>query len=171
MIYKTLRVILYMQANESCNLDNKFEMEVWIMFEIIPFGRRSYFSDPFRAFDNMERGFFRGSLQGFRTDVTEDDSSYQIAAELPGFKKEEISLDVQGDCLTISAQHEDSSEESDEKKSYIKRERFYGSYSRSFDVTGVDIDAIKAEYNDGILKIDLPKVIPVAPESRRLEIQ
>ena len=145
--------------------------EVWIMFEIIPFGRRSYFSDPFRALENMERSFFRGNLQEFRTDVSEDDTSYQISAELPGFKKEEINLDVEGDCLTISAQHSEENEESDEKKNYIKRERFYGSYSRSFDITGVDVDAIKAEYADGILKIDLPKVIPVAPASRKLEIQ
>ena len=106
-----------------------------------------------------------------RTDVSEDDTSYQISAELPGFKKEEINLDVEGDCLTISAQHSEENEESDEKKNYIKRERFYGSYSRSFDITGVDVDAIKAEYADGILKIDLPKVIPVAPASRKLEIQ
>lgn len=141
------------------------------MFEIIPFGRRSYLSDPFRALENMERSFFRGNLQEFRTDVSEDDTSYQISAELPGFKKEEINLDVEGDCLTISAQHSEENEESDEKKNYIKRERFYGSYSRSFDITGVDVDAIKAEYADGILKIDLPKVIPVAPASRKLEIQ
>ncbi len=119
----------------------------------------------------MERSFFRGNLQEFRTDVSEDDTSYQISAELPGFKKEEINLDVEGDCLTISAQHSEENEESDEKKNYIKRERFYGSYSRSFDITGVDVDAIKAEYADGILKIDLPKVIPVAPASRKLEIQ
>ena len=60
------------------------------MFEIIPFGRRSYFSDPFRALENMERSFFRGNLQEFRTDVSEDDTSYQISADrssAPMFRK------------------------------------------------------------------------------------
>ena len=141
------------------------------MFEIIPFSRRSFLSDPFRAFDDMERSFFRNDMHEFRTDVTEDDNAYQISAELPGFKKEDINLDVEGDYLTISASHSEENEESDENKNYIKRERYYGSYSRSFDITGVDVDSIKAEYNDGILKIDLPKVIPVAPATRRLEIQ
>lgn len=141
------------------------------MFEIIPFGRRSFLSDPFRAFDDMERSFFRSDLHEFRTDVTEDDQGYEISAELPGFHKEDISLDVEGDYLTISASHSEENEESDEKKNYIKRERFFGSYSRSFDISGVDVDSIHAEYNDGILKIDLPKVIPVEPSTRRLEIQ
>lgn len=171
MICRTLYGNLYTEINEVNNFKNIFNLEVWIMFEIIPFSRRSFLSDPFRAFDDMERSFFNSDLHEFRTDVTEDDNAYQISAELPGFKKEDINLDVEGDYLTISASHSEENEESDEKKNYIKRERFYGSYSRSFDITGVDVDSIKAEYNDGILKIDLPKVIPVAPATRRLEIQ
>ena len=68
------------------------------MFEIIPFGRRNSVSsyDPFHDFDEMERNFFRGGLGEFRTDVSDDGKSFTVEAELPGFKKEDIHLDLLG---------------------------------------------------------------------------
>jgi hypothetical protein len=67
------------------------------MFEIIPFERRnnqvsSY--DPFRAFDEMERSFFKNSLTEFRTDVSDNGDSFLVEAELPGFNKEDIHIDI-----------------------------------------------------------------------------
>jgi len=141
------------------------------MFEIIPFDhRRSSVSsyNPFRDFDEMERAFFGNSVGQFRTDVLENSDSFIIEAELPGFKKEDISLDIDSDCLSIKAEHKEDS--SDEKKNYIRRERFYGSYSRSFDVSGVDTESIKAEYQDGILKLTLPKKAPEKPKTIHIDL-
>ena len=145
------------------------------MFELIPFDRRNHrvsVYDPFRAFDEMERAFFgsqQPSVLSFRTDVTDTGESYKLEAELPGFKKEDIKIDIENDCLTISAERR---EEKDEKRpNFVKRERLYGSYSRSFDVSGIDVDKISAAYTDGILTLELPKKVETVPASRRLEIK
>ena len=134
------------------------------MFEIVPFSRRDFFDDPFRT---MESYFNNNS---FRTDVSDNGKEYLIEAELPGFKKEDIHLDIDEDCLTITATHTESKEEKDDKKNYIKRERYYVSYSRSFDVSNVDVDAIKASYNNGILELTLPKKAPEVPEKKHIQI-
>ena len=144
------------------------------MFELIPFDRhmRSVSAyDPFRAFDEMERSFFgNGSaLSAFRTDVIDTGDAYKLEAELPGFNKEDIQLDVENDCLTISAERKQNSEE--KKHNVIKRERVYGSYSRSFDVSGIQVDGIQASYKDGILTLVMPKKQETLPASRKLEIQ
>ena len=145
------------------------------MFELIPFDRRNHrvsVYDPFRAFDEMERAFF-GSQQpavlSFRTDVTDTGDAFKLEAELPGFKKEDIKIDIENDCLTISAERHEHKDE--EKHNFVKRERVYGSYSRSFDVSGIDVDRISAAYTDGVLSLTLPKKVETPPASRRLEIQ
>ena len=145
------------------------------MFELIPFDRRNHrvsVYDPFRALDEMERAFFgnqQHAVLSFRTDVSDTGDAYKLEAELPGFKKEDIKIDIENDCLTISAERKENKDE--EKHSFIKRERFYGSYSRSFDVSGIDVDRISASYTDGVLSLELPKKVEKAPEARRLEIQ
>ena len=144
------------------------------MFELIPFGGHRVFAyDPFRAFDEMERSFFgesRGNaLSAFRTDVVDTGDAYKLDAELPGFKKEDIKIDVENDVLTISAERKLNNDES--KPNFVKRERFYGSYSRSFDVSGIEVDQIEAAYNDGVLTLTMPKKVETAPASRRLEIK
>ena len=65
----------------------------------------------------------------------------------------------------------DDKEDKDDKKNFIRRERYYGSYSRSFDVTGIDTDAIKAEYKDGVLNLTLPKKAPETPAAKKIDIQ
>ena len=144
------------------------------MFELIPFDRRNHSVsafDPFRAFDDMERSFFRDvpSIASFRTDVTDTGDAYKLEAELPGFSKDDIKIDIENDCLTISAERKFDDES--KKKNFVKRERFYGSYSRSFDVTGIDTDKIEAAYNDGVLTLNMPKKKAEVPASRRLEIK
>jgi len=144
------------------------------MFELIPFGgRRVSVYDPFRAFDEMERNFFgngqNSALSAFRTDVIDTGDAYKLDAELPGFKKEDIKIDVENDVLTISAERKVESDEN--KPNFVKRERFYGSFSRSFDVSGIEVDGIQAAYNDGVLTLTMPKKVETAPASRRLEIQ
>ena len=144
------------------------------MFELIPFDRHSHNMtsfDPFRMLDEMDRHFFTGApaVSAFRTDVVDTGDAFRLEAELPGFKKEDIKIDIENDCLTISAER--SADNKEEKENYIKRERFYGSFSRSFDVSGINVDGIEAAYNDGVLSVTLPKKAAEVPASRRLEIK
>ena len=142
------------------------------MFELIPFERRMANFDPFRMMADMERNFYgqpsTRAISAFRTDVSDIGDAYKLEAELPGFKKEDISIDIKDERLTISAQRKFENE--DEKPNFVKRERFYGSYSRSFGLEGINSDAIEASYVDGVLSLILPKQTPVVPESRRIEI-
>ena len=103
------------------------------------------------------------------SDITDTGDAYKLEAELPGFNKEDIKIDIEDGRLTISAEH--STDEKTEKDNYVRRERYCGSYSRSFDITGIDEEAIGAEYKDGILVLNMPKKAPEQPKARRLEIQ
>ncbi len=144
------------------------------MFELIPFGRsiRSYSGfDPFRGLDELERSLFSNvpTVSAFRTDVSDTGDAYKLEAELPGFSKDDIKIDIENDCLTISAER--SADNKEEKTNYVKRERFYGSFSRCFDVSGVNVDGIEAAYNDGVLTLTMPKKAAELPPTRRLEIK
>ena len=75
------------------------------------------------------------------------------------------------DTLTIRAERKSKVEEKDKKDKVIRMERSYGSYTRSFDISGVDADKIKAKYVDGVLRLTLPKQEQHLPEGRRLEIE
>ena len=140
------------------------------MFELIPFTRHVNVYDPFRAFDEMQRNFFNdNSSLSFRTDVIDTGDAYKLDAELPGFKKEDINIDVENDCLTISVERKVENE--DKRPNFVKRERVYGSFSRSFDVSGIDVEKIEAAYNDGILTLTMPKKGEQKPARCKLEIQ
>ena len=141
------------------------------MFGMIPFEHTD--RDLYRSFDNFARDFFgsnNASLPAFRTDIQDKGESYLLEADLPGFNKEDINLDLKDNILTISATHQEQSEDKDEKGTYIRRERRYGSFQRSFDVTGIDAAAITAAYENGVLKLNLPKEQPTVPPTRRIEI-
>lgn len=146
------------------------------MFELVPFERglrRMAAFDPFRAFDELERSFFGNdasrAVPAFRTDVKDMGESFLLEAELPGFKKEDICVDIQNGLLSISAEHKE--EKDDSSDNFVKRERYYGSFRRSFNLRGIEADGITASYNDGILSLQLPKKKELIPEKRRLEIQ
>ena len=139
------------------------------MFALTPFERRSY--DLFNAFHDFEDDFFNSpQLRSFRTDIKDEGDKYLMEAELPGFEKEDIKLDITGNTLTLSAEHKSDTEDKKEDN-YIRRERSFGSYQRSFDLTGIDADKIEAEYKNGILELTLPKIVETKPETRRLEIK
>ena len=145
------------------------------MFELIPFDhhmRRMANFDPFRELEEMERSLWGAnhSVSPFRTDVIDTGDAYQLQSELPGFKKEDINIDVENDVLTISAERKYEADES-KRPNYVKRERFYGSFSRSFDVSGINVDGIEAAYTDGILTLTMPKKVETAPAKRSLEIK
>jgi len=142
------------------------------MFGLQPYERGK--NGLFSYFDDLERNFFSGfpqmnSAMGFRTDIKEEKDHYLLEAELPGFDRKDIHVDVNGDMLTIHAEKNDEKEEN--KDGYIRRERRYGSYSRSFDVSGVDVDKISGSYKNGILELTLPKYGEKEIAARRIDIQ
>ena len=89
----------------------------------------------------------------------------------PASKKEDIHVDVADDRLTVSAERHSNFEDKDKKGNYLRCERSYGSYARSFDISGIDAAGIKAAYADGVLRVTLPKQKEVPASSRRLEIE
>ena len=136
-----------------------------------PFGKRDY--DLFDMFDDFGRGFFAPpeNSRHIRTDIRDEGDKFVMEAELPGFNKEDINIDLTDEMLTLSAEHKTESEEKDKNGKYIRRERSCGSYTRSFDLSGIDSSAVTAEYKNGILTLALPKKQNEAPKTRRLEIR
>ena len=107
------------------------------MYSLIPFSRTNSLNN---LFDDFERSFFPAEhrqMPAFRTDIKDEGDHYLMEAELPGFNKEDIDLDVKDGMLTVSAHHEETVENKDDAGKYICRERRSGSYSRSFDITGI----------------------------------
>ncbi len=142
------------------------------MFDLIPFERRQR-NDLQRFFTEFEKNFFGipDSFAGFRTDVVEKEGEFMLEAELPGFSKEDISLNIDNDRLVISAEHKEEQEVKEKDKNYVRRERSYGRFCRSFDLAGIKADAITAEYKNGVLFVALPKNEKLPPASRRIDIQ
>ena len=108
-----------------------------------------------------------------RTDIKESEDGFELYIDLPGYKKEDVKAELKDGYLTISAQ---TSTDSDEKEDgrYIRRERYYGTCSRSFYVgKEVTQDEIRARFEDGILKVAVPKkqAKPAVEESRYIQIE
>lgn len=150
------------------------------MFDLRPYSRKNNsLYNPFREMDELENqlfanpfGFFgTKSLDEFKTDIKDEGDHYELEADLPGFEKKDINLDINNDVLTISAERHSEHEEKDKKGKYVRCERSYGSYSRQFDLTGVKADEITAKYEDGVLKLNMPKKTAVEPKSHHLEIE
>lgn len=128
--------------------------------------------NPFRDFEDINRAFFGdNSLAEFKTDIRDVGDGFLLEADLPGFKKEDIKLSLNGDTLAIKATRHSDFEDQDKKAHYLRCERNYGTYSRSFDVTGVDVSKISASYNDGVLSVRLPKQGPKEPENHTITIE
>lgn len=150
------------------------------MFELRPYSRKNNsLYNPFCEMDEFEKqffkdpfGFFGGTMiDAFKTDIKDEKDHYELEADLPGFDKKDIHLDISGDILTIHAERHSDHEEKDKKGKYVRCERSYGSYSREFDVSGIKADEISAEYKDGVLKLKMPKKQDKLPETRHLEIE
>ena len=92
-----------------------------------------------------------------KTDVRETENTYEVDVDLPGFKKDEISVDLKDGYLTISAAKGLDKDQKDKQGKYIRQERYAGACSRSFYVGDVEAGDVSAKYEDGILKISLPK--------------
>ena len=137
--------------------------------------------DPFAIddlFDDLMKGYFvrpvryPGSSETamqIKMDVKEDDKSYTVHAEMPGVKKEDIHVSVEGGLVTITAEVKRESEKKEGEK-VIHSERYYGKVSRSFTL-GQDVDeaSAKAKFDNGVLELTLPK--RAASASRRLTVE
>ena len=101
----------------------------------------------------------KSSKSVMNTDVRENENSYELDIELPGYKKEDVSAKLENGYLTIQARKTTEDGEKDQKGNYIRRERYAGTCSRSFYV-GEDVkqEEIRAKFEDGILKLTVPKV-------------
>lgn len=117
--------------------------------DLIP--RKFYLDDIFDDFISSKKE------QNMKCDIYEKDGNYHIEMDVPGFKKEDISIEASDGYLTIKAEKNSENNEEDENKNYIRRERSYGAYERSFYLGDLDQDKVEAEFKDGILKISVPK--------------
>ena len=132
------------------------------------------------AFDDLLRGFFvrpvsfegqaaQSHVGQFRVDVTENENAYVVHAEIPGVKKDDINISIDGDQVAISADVKAGKDVKDGER-VLRSERFYGKVYRAFQLgQPVDENAAAAKYNDGILELTLPK--KAAASAKRITIQ
>ena len=113
--------------------------------------RKFYLDDIFDDFISSRKE------QYMKCDIYEKDGKYHIEMDIPGFKKEEISVETKDGYLTITAEKKDEVNEDDKEKNYIRRERTYGKYQRSFYLGDLDEENIDASFENGMLKIEVPK--------------
>jgi len=133
--------------------------------------------DPEKTWRRMWNSFNSDSnwMDGMKTDIVENGNSYELKADLPGFAKEDINVDLKDHVLTISASHKANKEEKDQKSGRVLRqERSTANYQRSFRVDeDVKPEDISAKYENGVLTLAIPKKEAVetkADDTKRIEI-
>ena len=130
------------------------------MMSLIP--RKFYLDD---IFDNFLSDPEESNM---KCDIYEKDGDYHIEMDIPGFDKKDINIECDKGYLTVTAVKNE--EDNDENKNYIRRERSYGKYQRSFYIGEVDSENVKAEFKHGMLKIVVPKQ-KEAETKKRIEIE
>ena len=134
------------------------------------FGRDIFddFMDGFAFPDVSKELYGKHAKNVMKTDVRELDNGYEIIVDLPGFKKDEIEVQLEDGYLTISAAKGLDKDETDKKGNYIRKERYSGSMSRSFYVgDGISEDDIHGKFENGILQLDVPKKEVKAVETKK----
>ncbi len=106
--------------------------------------------------DDLFDSFFATEESSMKSDIYEKDGKFHIEMDIPGYRKEEIKIEANKGNIVITA--EKSNEEKDENKKYIRRERVYGKYQRSFYLGDIKESEIEASFHDGTLTIEVPKV-------------
>lgn len=98
-----------------------------------------------------------------RTDIKENDKSYELAIELPGFEKQDVKVSLDNGYLMVEAERKNESNHNDPQGKFIKRERYYGIMKRSYYVGSIELSDVKGIFDKGVLKLEIPK------EPRRVE--
>ena len=128
-------------------------------------------------FENAMRRFFSpAAFEGdtpplkMRIDVTENDSGYSVKADIPGVKKEDINVRIDGNVVQIDAEARSEKETKGNGDKVLRSERYYGTVSRTFSLAqDIDDSKVQAKYADGVLSLELPKKAPA--DARRIAIQ
>ena len=130
---------------------------------------------PFRSFESDvdHKLYGKHAAHVMKTDLKEHDDGYELKMDLPGFKKDQISLQLQHGYLTISAAKGLEEEGKDKKGKIVHQERYTGSMTRSFYIgENITEEDVKATFEDGVLTLDFPKEKPAAlPESKTIQIE
>jgi len=137
---------------------------------LVPFNRRDRELDTMieRFFNDQDLFFSPAVRSGIRVDVKDEGDKYILEAEIPGVKKEDISLNYENEFFTISVEQQE--EVNDERENYLCRERRFGKTSRTFHAKDVDPEGIEAAYEDGVLKVTLPKT-QVREDKKKIDIK
>lgn len=128
----------------------------------------------FRELEDIDRKLYgKNAAQVMKTDVHEHDGGFELDIDLPGFKKDEIELSLENGYLSVSASKGVDKEEKDKKGKLIRKERYAGSMQRTFYVGDlITEEDIKAKYEDGVLRLSIPKKdAPKVPEKRTIAIE
>lgn len=152
------------------------------MFEMIPWKKNNYVQRKGDDFENMVNSFFNDDFfnsfsiapfglvkSNFSVDLKETDNEYIIEADLPGVDKQDIDISYSNGYLTISAKRNSFVE--DKKDNYVRQERSYGEFKRSFYVDNIEDDKIDANFDNGVLKVNLPKLNKEISPVKKIEIR
>ena len=126
-----------------------------------------------REFQDIDKKLYgKNAAHIMKTDVKETDGTYELEVDLPGFKKDEINVKLEDGYMTISATKGLDTEKKDKHGKIIRQERYAGAMQRSFYVgEGVRTEDVKAKYEDGVLKLDIPKKEMNLPGNNTIAIE
>ena len=132
---------------------------------------------PFRGFSNDvdHKLYGKNAARVMKTDLKEVDGNYELDIDMPGYKKEDLSVELKDGYITVAGNSKKENDEKDEKGRYVRRERYTGVCKRSFYVgENLEMEDIKAGFQDGVLHLTFPKEKEPAPEveeNRFIQIQ
>ncbi|WP_125767676.1 Hsp20/alpha crystallin family protein [Lapidilactobacillus wuchangensis] len=136
------------------------------------FGGFNDFFDDDHFFNNLGRMYYGLAEQNdLKTDIKETDHDYNVTVEVPGLDKKDINVRYDNDILTISGKKDSFTDEADKDGNTLMSERNYGSFTRQYRIPRVNADDIKGKYENGVLKITLPKEKKEVPADHRVEIE
>ena len=129
--------------------------------------------DVFDVFEDFYKPmFYDEQLDSMRTDIKETDDDYKLSIEMPGFKKDEIKVSLDNGYLTVSAEKAEKEEEGKEKSAKYLRRECRVSCQRSYYVgDDVQVDSVKAKYDNGMLELTVPKAAPKKIETKSIAIE
>ncbi|MEN8904843.1 MAG: Hsp20/alpha crystallin family protein [Clostridiales bacterium] len=144
------------------------------MFGLVPFNFREInrSDDSLTSFINdffeLDKNYFN-TIYSIKADIKDLGDKFIVEAEMPGINKEDIGLNIKDDTLVLS--YKMKQKEEDKKDNFVRRERRYGEYKRSFYIQDIDREKVDAKYENGILKVELPKLEEKKNKNMNIEIK